>query len=90
MDKCFAPSLMRRPFSTGSEDEEERTITNPKVLELADQITQLNLLEVSDLTEILKKRLNIQTPVGSMAFAMPQAGAPMAGAAGENGILMMT
>lgn len=70
-----------RPFSSGQDEEEERVITNPKVLDLAEQIVQLNLLEVSDLTEILKKRLNIQLPAGGMAFAPPMDAAPGAAAA---------
>lgn len=80
LEKILASSRVGRHFSTGADDEEERTITNPKVLALAEQITQLNLLEVSDLTEILRKKLNIQMPAGGMAFSMPQ-GAPMAAAA---------
>lgn len=59
----------RRQFSSESGD--EREIENPKVIELAGQIMQLNLLEVSDLTELLRKRLNIQT-----SFAMPMGGMP--------------
>lgn len=70
-----------RRHSTASPDD-ERVIDNPKVLELADRIVQLNLLEVSDLTEILRKRLHISglpamTPGMMMAppgMAMPAAG----------------
>lgn len=74
-----------RPFSGAAAEEEQREITNPKVLELAEQITQLNLLEVSDLTEILRKRLNIQAPAGGMGFAFPPPGmaAPAASASGK-------
>lgn len=72
----FAP--FRASYASASEankeEEEEEPISNPKVLELAEQITQLNLLEVSELTDILRKRLNIQAPMGGMPF-------PMAGAA---------
>ena len=69
-----------RSYSAAAGEEEERVITNPKVLELADQITQLNLLEVSDLTEILRKKLNIQSPAGGMPFGFPGGGMQMAAA----------
>jgi hypothetical protein len=77
----------RRFFSTDpSNQPEEREITNPRVLTLAEQIMQLNLLEVSDLTEILKKRLNIQTPAfGGMPFGMPMAAAGVPAAAAPAG-----
>ena len=65
--------------------EDVQEITNPKVVELADQITQLNLLEVSELTELLKKRLNIQAPMGGMAFPMMGGGAMAPGAGGAAG-----
>lgn len=76
----LSPGHSSRPLSTAAGEEEERVITNPRVLELAEQITQLNLLEVSDLTELLRKRLNIQTPAGGMGFAFPAGGMPMAAA----------
>ena len=66
-----------RHFSSGDGDEEQREITDPTVLALADQITQLNLLQVSDLTEVLKKKLGIQ---GGAMMGMPM-GMPMMGAA---------
>ena len=81
LERCIvSPRHGRACFSTDADGEEEREITNPKVLELAEQITQLNLLEVSDLTEVLRKRLNIQMPAAGMGFAMPVGGMPMAGA----------
>ena len=66
------------PVATSSQDgEEEREITNPKVLELADRIVELNMLEVSDLTELLKKRLNIQGGgVGNGICHAPMGGVP--------------
>lgn len=70
-----------RSYSAAAGEEEERVVTNPKVLELADQIIQLNLLEVSDLTEILRKRLNIQSPAGGMPFGFPAGGMAAAPAA---------
>lgn len=48
---------------------EEREITNPAVLELADRIVQLNLLEVSDLTDLLRKRLNLPASYGMPMMA---------------------
>ena len=80
IDGKLVTSSHARSFSAAAGEEEERVITNPKVLDLAEQITQLNLLEVSDLTEILRKRLNIQAPAGGMGFAFPPGGMPMAAA----------
>lgn len=49
------------------------------MLELADQITQLNLLEVSDLTELLRKRLNLPASYARPMYAAgPVAAAPAA------------
>ncbi len=43
---------------------------SPKIKSLVDQITQLNLLEVSDLNELLRKTLNIKdVPMGGVAVA---------------------
>jgi large subunit ribosomal protein L7/L12 len=53
-----------------------------KVLELADRIIELNMLEVSSLTEVLKDRLGISGASGMMmmpgAGMMPGVGAPPA------------
>ena len=54
----------QRPYSAGEEGEGPDA-GSPRVAAVADQILQLNLLEVSDLTELLKKRLNIQAPFGA-------------------------
>lgn len=45
----------------------------PKIVKLVDEISQLSLLQVADLNELLKKTLNIpDTPMmGAMAFAAP-------------------
>ncbi|WPT12144.1 54S ribosomal protein L12 [Picochlorum sp. SENEW3] len=67
--------------SCASEEAEEREVTDPKVLELADRITELNMLEVSDLTEVLRKRLNIQGGGMPMGFAMPAAAGAVPAAA---------
>ncbi|KAL4932655.1 mitochondrial 54S ribosomal protein bL12m [Aspergillus undulatus] len=57
--------------------------TNPKITQIVDQISQLNLLETADLVASLKSRLNIpDLPVGGFAMA-PGAGAPGAAAAAE-------
>lgn len=52
--------------SARDSEEEVREITNPKVIELADRIVELNLLEVSDLTELIRQRLGLPA-----ASAMP-------------------
>lgn len=70
-----------RHFSSNDGGDEVREIDNPKVQELAAQIMQLNLLEVSDLTEILRKRLNIQAPSFAMPMGMPVAAGAQAVAA---------
>jgi hypothetical protein len=90
--KGDAPLLQRLPlighrwFSADS-DPETREISNPRVLELADAITQLNMLEVSDLTEVLRRRLNLQLPSFGvpMGMAAPTmaGGMPASGAAGQ-------
>lgn len=50
-------------------------VASPKIEKLVTEITHLNLLEVSELSELLKKRLNLpdapMTPVGG--FAAPSA-----------------
>lgn len=51
---------------------------SPKIVQLVDQIAQLNLLEVADLNELLRKRLNIKDV--AMSYAAP-AGAVAAAAA---------
>ncbi|CAL8469096.1 g8637 [Coccomyxa elongata] len=65
------------------EEEEQRPIGSPRLNQLVDEICKLNLLEVSDLIEVLRKRLNITAPMGggySMGM-MPAAGAGAAGPA---------
>jgi ribosomal protein L7/L12 len=54
-----------------------------QVQRLAEEIMQLSLLEVSDLTEILQKRLNIQMPAMGAMGAAPAAAAPAAAPAAE-------
>ena len=54
-----------------------------QVRRLAEEIMQLSLLEVSDLTEILQKRLNIQMPAMGAMGAGPAAAAPAAAPAAE-------
>ncbi|XP_041978715.1 39S ribosomal protein L12, mitochondrial [Aricia agestis] len=50
---------------------------SPKIEKLVAEITQLNLLEVSELSQVLKKRLNLPDapvmPVGGFAMAAPAA-----------------
>lgn len=54
-----------------------------KVRSLADSILGLTVLEASQLSEILRERLNIQKPAfGGMAMPMMMAGAPAAAPAG--------
>jgi large subunit ribosomal protein L7/L12 len=61
-------------------DGQEKTYP-PKIHQLVDEIAKLNLLEVADLNELLRKKLNIKDmPVSYAAFAPGQAGAPAAAA----------
>jgi Ribosomal protein L7/L12 dimerisation domain len=78
----FHGSQHSRSFAADAGDD-EREISNPRVLELAGEIMQLNLLEVSDLTELLRKRLNIQAPQFGMPLGMPSL-APAAQASTES------
>lgn len=51
-----------------------------KIQTLVDEISKLNLIEVSDLNELLRKRLNIRdVPMAAVGFA-PQAAGAAAGA----------
>jgi large subunit ribosomal protein L7/L12 len=55
---------------------------SPKIHNLVEEIARLNLIEVSDLNELLRKKLNIKdVPVSYGAF--PGAGAPVAAAKAE-------
>ena len=44
-----------------------------RVVKLADEILQLNLLELSDLTEMFQERLGIPN-IGAMSYGAPPAG----------------
>ncbi|PWY87771.1 50S ribosomal protein L12 [Aspergillus heteromorphus CBS 117.55] len=71
-------SLSRRWQST--EAEAAAAPANPKITQIVDQISQLNLLETADLVASLKARLNIpDLPVGGFAMGA----APAAPAAAE-------
>ncbi|KAI5285349.1 hypothetical protein KEM54_000636 [Ascosphaera aggregata] len=52
---------------------------NPKIAQIVDQISQLNLLETADLVASLKSKLNIpDLPVGGFAAGAPVVAAPVA------------
>jgi len=53
---------------------------SPKIVQIVDEISQMTILEVADLNELLKKKLNIQD-VPMMAAAAPAAAAGAAAAA---------
>ena len=72
------------------ESDESRSApeASEKVMELADRIIELNMLEVSSLTEVLKDRLGISGASGMMMMPgamMPGAGGAGAGAAAAPG-----
>ncbi|CAL8073958.1 unnamed protein product [Orchesella dallaii] len=55
----------------------EAKVYEPKIVKLVEEISQLTLLQVADLNELLKKTLNIPDApmMGAMAFAAPAAAA---------------
>ncbi|CAK9798085.1 39S ribosomal protein L12, mitochondrial [Anthophora quadrimaculata] len=65
--------------SSTSEDvsSKEQLNVNPKVEQIADQIVTLNLIEAAQLSEVLKKRLNLPDapimPMGGFVAAAPAA-----------------
>ncbi|CAK0784103.1 hypothetical protein CVIRNUC_007306 [Coccomyxa viridis] len=78
-----APDPLDVNGSGDSEEEQERVIDNPRVHKLVDQICEMNILEIADLTELLRKRLGITAPPPGMyamgaAQAAPAASAPAA------------
>lgn len=69
---CFAAE-------PAAQHEEQDEVGNEKVRRLAHDILQLSLLEASWLSDILKKKLNIQTPAfGAMPFPAQPGGAQAA------------
>ncbi|KAL4869096.1 hypothetical protein BDV12DRAFT_168593 [Aspergillus spectabilis] len=70
LSASYQQTIRRRWQST----EAAATPVNPKITQIVDQISQLNLLETADLVASLKSRLNIpDLPVGGFAMA-PGAG----------------
>ncbi|EIE21037.1 ClpS-like protein, partial [Coccomyxa subellipsoidea C-169] len=69
--------------SPADDQEEQRQIDNPRINQLVEEICSMNLLEVSDLIEVLRKRLNITAPMGGgyPMGMMPMAAGPAAPAA---------
>lgn len=84
---CFLPNpgvgaqqLHAQAQPESNDDEDVRDVGTPRVRALAEEILQLNLLEIADLTTILKGRLNLsETPMfGAMPMQQPQAAQPAA------------
>eukprot|EP00912_Choanoflagellata_sp_UC4_P000097 UC4_evm4s67 len=50
---------------------------DPKLVNIVDEISKLTLLEVADLTELMKKKLNI---IDAPMMGMPMGGMPVGGA----------
>lgn len=81
-----ARHFCQRHFSSEAEEEKRDPSANERVVKLAEEILKLSLLDVSDLTDILRKRLNIPAPAfGGMPMGMPmglamQAATPAAAA----------
>ena len=71
----------QRPFvDLAEEPEETRPVGNPKVERIVEEIVSLSLIEVADLTELLKKKLKLDGLPGMMP-GMMYANAPQQGAA---------
>mmetsp|Transcript_15085 Transcript_15085/g.17076 ORF Transcript_15085/g.17076 Transcript_15085/m.17076 type:complete len:199 (-) Transcript_15085:256-852(-) len=82
---CLLP---RRNYCAVPEPQEQPKEVSPQVRKIVDDITSLNLRDVAELVETLKKELNLpDTPVGGgFAMPMPMQGMPAAGgAAAEEG-----
>lgn len=73
-------SVAWRGFSAQAEEGEDAVkLTSPKVAKLVEDITLLNLIEVAELVEQLKKTLNLpDSPMMGMPMGMPMAAAPAA------------
>ena len=73
--KCYSTSAETEPIPLPVEKEKQFA---PKIVSIVDDISQLTLLEVADLNELLKKRLNISDAPVMMAgaFAGGAAAAP--------------
>jgi large subunit ribosomal protein L7/L12 len=86
--RSFSSSSPSTSGGEGGGDSDVNSIGNEKVQRLADEIVGLSVLECSWLSEILRKRLNMDRPAfGAMSMmgAMPMMGAPAAGGAGDAG-----
>jgi large subunit ribosomal protein L7/L12 len=76
-------SCSSRSFSAAAEESKPaESIGNEKVQQLAQEIMNLTVLESTWLSQILRKKLNIEKPAyGSMQMAMPMMAAPAAASA---------
>jgi len=83
MPRICCPSLARssKRFYSEPAPEEPAVEVSPKIRSLVDDISGLTLLEVADLTAVLKKELNIAD--AALAFAPAGGAAPGAADAGE-------
>ena len=82
----YARAALRRGFAADAEASEDKKDDArepcPRMVRLADDICGLTLLEVHDLTEILKKRLGL---AAMPMMGMPMGGVPMGGAPAAGG-----
>ncbi|CAI5499693.1 unnamed protein product [Closterium sp. Naga37s-1] len=84
-------SASRAPFSSSADSSadptEQRSPPTERVVRLADEIVGLTLLEVSDLTALIRKKLGMEdAPMGGMPMGMmmmPGGGMPGGGGGGE-------
>ena len=85
--KAIAAALGGKASSSAGFSEAEKREPSARVLALADQIEELNLIEVADLTKLIKERLGLpDAPAMPAGMMMPMmAGAPGAAAGGAGG-----
>mmetsp|Transcript_38217 Transcript_38217/g.85148 ORF Transcript_38217/g.85148 Transcript_38217/m.85148 type:complete len:200 (+) Transcript_38217:72-671(+) len=80
-DQACSSSCSFKGYSTEEGKKAEPAVGNERVQKLADEIVGLTVLEASWLSEILRKKLDIQKPAfGAMPMAMPMMGAALAAA----------
>lgn len=84
-DWCVNALNSVREYNTAAAEEKKvPAVPSKKVVEIVDELSELTLLEVSDLTELLRKKLNIEE-MPAMAMMMPGMGFSVKGGKGGSG-----
>ncbi|CAM8922046.1 unnamed protein product [Rhodiola kirilowii] len=87
--QCRGGLDLMREYNTEAAAAAEQTkkkvmVPTEKVVAIVDELSELTLLEVSDLTEVLRKKLNIEE-MPAMAMMMPGMGFSVRGGGGKGG-----